>query len=364
MNPTFSRTNAPAVSDILSRADCEALAKRVLAFAKADETRVTIGSDMRSDTRFAVNQISTSGEDVNTSITIQSAFGKRSASVTTNKLDDASISAAVREAETLAHLSPESPESMPELGPQTYQAAAPRRLASMPSATDRASAIGALTAHARKAGCISTGYIETQLGATAIANSRGLFAYDQSSGTTMTMTVRTPDGTGSGWAGVDVETWPEIDAAQLGAHATEKALKSRHPVAVEPGRYTVVLEPAAVGSLVSLVTDELSAREADEGRSYFARPGGGNKLGERLFGDSVTLISDPADQSGSLFSDDGLPSRRVVWVERGILKTLDYGRFWAQKSGVQPTAAPGALRMLGGTMSLPSMIASTQQGLL
>ena len=361
----LSRLTPPdnAVGDILSRADCEALAKRVLAFAKADETRVTIGSSVRNNTRFANNQISTSGEDGDTTIAIQSVFGKRHATITTNKLDDASLNAAVKEAETLAHLLPESPESMPELPPQTYATPGARNSA-IPTPTDRAAAIGAITAKARRAGCVSTGYIETQLNATAIANSRGLFAYDRGSGTTMTMTVRTLDGTGSGWAGADAEAWSDIDPAQLGAHASEKAIKSRHPIAAEPGRYTVVLEPAAVGSLVSLVLDDLDARSADEGRSFFARPGGGNKIGQRVASESVTLISDPADRSNSLFSGDGLPTRRTVWIERGVLKNLDYSRYWAEKSRTQPTTAPDALRMLGGTTSLPKMIASTEQGLL
>ena len=351
-------------TDILSRADCEALAKRILAFAKAEETRVSIESAMRSNTRFAINQISTSGEDANTSVSILSVFGKRRASVTTNKLDDASLAAAVKEAETLAHLTQESPEAMPELGPQTY-AAAPARNLVMPTPEERAGAIGAITARARRFGCVSSGYIETQLSATAIANSRGLFAYDRGNGTTMTLTVRTLDGTGSGWAGGDAETWAEIDAAQLGAHATEKALKSRHPMAVEPGRYTVVLEPAAAGDLVTLVMGDMGARDADEGRSFFSHPGGGTKVGQRIVSDAVTLISDPADASNTLVSEDGLPSRRTVWIERGVLKTLDYSRFWAQKTGHQPTAAPGgALRMLGGKSSLPQMIASTELGLL
>ena len=118
-----------APSGILTRAEAESLAKRALSFAKADETAVSIDSSARANTRFAVNQVSTAGNDTDTSITVRSTFGKRSASVTTNKADDASLAAAVKEAEELARLSPENPEYMPDLGPQTYPPIPQRNLA-------------------------------------------------------------------------------------------------------------------------------------------------------------------------------------------------------------------------------------------
>ena len=104
----------------MGREECEALAKRALSFASADETRVNINSGGRGNTRFAVNQISTGGDNYDATIAIRSAFGKRSSVVNTNKLDDASLKAAVQLAERLAKLSPEDPEAMPELPPQTY----------------------------------------------------------------------------------------------------------------------------------------------------------------------------------------------------------------------------------------------------
>ena len=100
----------------LSRAECEAIAKKVLGFSTADEARVTISSGVRGNTRFAVNQVSTGGDNYDAVVVVRSVFGKRSASATTNKLDDASLKAVVERAEALAKLSPEDPEAMPELG--------------------------------------------------------------------------------------------------------------------------------------------------------------------------------------------------------------------------------------------------------
>lgn len=349
---------------ILTRSEADALAKRALSFAKADETAISINSDARANTRFAVNQVSTAGNDTDTTITVRSTFGKRSASVTTNKSDDASLAAAVKEAEELARLSEENPEYMSDLGPQTYPPVTSQTI-TFPTAEDRARAVKAVTDRARAAGFIATGYIESRVGTRALANSHGLFAFEQTGGTSMTATVRTPDGTGSGWGGANANDWSGIDADAVGATATEKAGKSRNPVAVEPGRYTVVLEPTAVGNLIPIIAFSAQARAADEGRSFFSKLGGGNKIGMKVADERVTLVSDPADNLGSSITGDGRPAEKVVFIENGILKNLNYDRYWAQKQGKQPTASAfGSMRLLGGDSSLAKMIASTERGIL
>jgi predicted Zn-dependent protease len=349
---------------ILSRTEAAALARRTLVFARADETSVTINSDARANTRFAVNQVSTAGDDTDSTLTIRSTFGKRSASVTTNKADDASLAAAVKAAEDLARLSVENPEYMPDLGPQTYPAERPQNI-TFPTAAQRAHAVKAVTDRARAAGFVATGYIESRVGTRALANSRGLFAFEQTGGSSMTATVRTPDGTGSGWGGANANDWSGIDADAVGATATEKADRSRNPVAVEPGRYTVVLEPTAVGNLVPILAFVAQARAADEGRSFFSKPGGGNKIGMKVADERVTLVSDPGDNIGSSITADGRPTEKVVFIENGILKNLNYDRYWAEKQGQQPTAlAFGSMRLNGGDSSVAQMIANTERGIL
>jgi predicted Zn-dependent protease len=349
---------------ILTRAEAEAIAKRTLAFGKADETSVSIDSDVRANTRFAVNQVSTAGNDTDTTITIRSTFGKRSASVTTNKTDDASLAAAVKAAEDLARLSVENPEYMPGLGPQTYPPERQQSI-SFPTVEDRAHAVKAVTDRARAAGFISTGYLESRLGTRALANSHGLFAFEQTGGSSMTTTVRTPDGTGSGWAGANANDWSGIDADALGAIATEKAGKSQNPVAVEPGRYTAILEPTAVGTMIQMIGRAIDARSADEGRSFFSKEGGGNKIGMKITDERVTLISDPADNLGESITADGRPTEKLVYIENGILKNLDYDRYWAEKQGKQPTAsASNSMRLMGGDSSVAEMVANTERGIL
>jgi len=223
-----------------------------------------------------------------------------------------------------------------------------------------------ITSLAEKSGLVSTGYLEVTAGATAVASSNGLFAWGRSTAAALTATVRTPDGTGSGWAGASTNDWSRIDPAAIGERAVEKAKRSANPVAVEPGRYTVILEPTAVGNLVGLIAGSLQARSADEGRSFFSKPGGGTKIGMKVVDERVTLVSDPYDPEtyGTAFTAEGLPTQRVTWIENGIVKNLAYDRYWAQQKGMMPTSATGSLKMSGGNSTLEEMIQSTERGLL
>ena len=351
----------------LSRSDCEEIARRTLAFATANETRVTITSGQQGNTRFAVNQISTAGDSYNATVTIQSSFGSRTGASSTNRLEDGALREAVQMAERLARLSPEDPEALPLLGPQQF--AEPAGWSDATAAlepAERAGAIQSIAGPARAANLVSTGYLEANAGALAVANSRGLFAYARSTSCALTTTVRTPDGTGSGWAGAAHFDWSRINAASLGARAIEKARLSRSPVAIEPGRYTVVLEPTAVGNLVQLIAGALSARSADEGRSFFARPGGGNKIGLKVVDERVTLLSDPLDPEAPAtpFTLEGLPLGRTVWIENGVVRNLAYDRYWAERQSRPASAAGATLRMSGGSATIEEMIASTRRGLL
>jgi predicted Zn-dependent protease len=338
-----------------------------MSYATAEQTRVAISSGQQGNTRFAVNQISTAGDTYNASVSVQSSYGRRTGGSSTNRLDDDALRAAVQMAERLARLSPEDPEALPVLGPQRYDESQgwSEATASL-EPIERSTAVQRIAAPARAANLMSTGYLEANAGSVAVASSRGLFAYDRSTSCALTTTVRTPDGTGSGWAGGAHFDWTRLDAAAFGARAIEKAKLSRSPVGIEPGRYTVILEPTAVGNLVQLIAGALSARAADEGRSFFARAGGGNKVGLKVVDERVTLLSDPLDPDAPAapFTAEGLPLSRTVWIENGVVRNLAYDRFWAERQSRVPTSPGGTLRMTGGTATTDEMIASTRRGLL
>ena len=237
---------------LMTREEAHAIVEKVRKLSKADEVTINVSSRHTNNVRFAANQLSTSGGVWNMELGVTSTFGKRHASASTNDLSDASLARVVAQSESLARLSPEDPEWMPPLGPQTYLPVGAYfdETAKLTAANRARSALAALEP-ARRAGDLqAAGFLVVNATSRAVANARGLFGYHRSTNANYTMTVRTRDGTGSGWAGAEHNDWKSIDAAKLSETAMDKARRSRDPVAIEPGRYTVILEPQAVGDLV------------------------------------------------------------------------------------------------------------------
>lgn len=350
-----------------TRAEAEAIAAKVLGFSRADEARVNLSSTVTGNTRFAQNQVSTSGDTRNGSVTVTSAWGKKVASATTNRFDDESLRQVVETSERLARLVPEDPEYLGELGPQQYpQSAGFFESTANLTPEERARAVVAVTRPAQRQGLVSTGFLTIVAGANAVASKKGLFAYNRSSRVNYTTTVRTQDGTGSGWAGTGQNDWSKVNPDQLAERAIRKAELSRNPQAVEPGEWTVVLEPTAAANMIGLMMGSLGARTADEGRSFFSKPGGGNRIGEKFLDARVNIWSDPSDPNLATapYNNEGLPNRRITWIENGVLRNLAYDRFWAQKQNAQPTGNANGYSMRGGGTSVEDMIASTERGLL
>ena len=353
---------------VMTRDQAEALVGRVVKMSKADEIQVNVGGGYSANIRFADNRISTAGGISTANLNIQSSFGPKHAVVSTNDLTDASLERAVRQSEALAKLAPDDPEAMPQLAQQQYENVKTYFDATANLGPEgRAEAARLAIDPCKAAGDLkAAGFLNTGIGAGAVANNKGLFAYQSGTSSNYTLTVRTADGTGSGWAGADHPDWSQVDVKRVAQQAIEKARMSKNPVAVEPGRYTVILEPQAVGDLVQLLAFALGARAADEGRSAFSKQGGGTKVGEKIVDERVTLMSDPKDPQllTNAFDFQGLPARPQVWIDKGILKKLTYSRFWAQKKNQQPDAGTNAVKLVGGTQTREELIASTPRGIL
>ncbi len=368
MSPLKSlRENVPAGS-VLSRAEAQVIVERVVKISKAESINVSVNTNYNTNVRFADNQMSTAGSLVDAQVAVQSSYGPKHAVVTTNDLSDASLRRCVEQSEVLARLAPDDPEAMPELEPQQYvDVNAYFESTASIDAAQRAQAALTALAPARKAGDIkAAGFLISGAGCSALGNNKGMFAYHRSTSVNYTLTVRSTDGTGSGWAAADHNDWRQIDFEKVSARAIEKARASKAPAAIEPGRYTVIFEPQAAGDLVQLLAFYADARQADEGRSPFSKQGGGNKVGEKIVDSRVSLFSDPADPQllAQPFDGEGLPIARQVWLEGGALKQLQYSRYWAKKQGKAPTGGATSLKMAGGTDSMDAMIRSTQRGIL
>ena len=355
--------------ELLSRDAAQQLVERALKLSRADAAQVGLGGSRQRNVRFAANQMSTAGLVTDVAMYVTSSYGPKHAVVQTNDLSAEGIERCVRQSEALAKLAPDDPEAMPLLGPQSVpavDAAWDEATASM-RAEDAARAAMAALGPARSGGGLTVaGFLLVGGGVSALGNSAGLFHFHRGTTANYTLTVRTDDGTGSGWAGAETVAMKDLDADVIARRAIEKARLSRNPVAIEPGRYTVILEPQAVGDLVQLLGFYADARSADEGRSPFTKQGGGSKLGEKVVDARVTLYSDPADRAvlAQPWDGDGLPLVRREWIAKGVLQQLQYSRFWAKKQGKTPTGGPNSIVMAGGTASRDEMIRSTPRGLL
>jgi predicted Zn-dependent protease len=355
---------------LLTREQAQEIVEKALKLSKADAVEVSVNSGYQGNVRFAANTVSTSGGIADVGFAVQSSFGPKHAVVTSNDLSDESIRRCVEQSERLAKLAPDDPEAMPELPPQQYDTVSAffESTANLSPADRAKAALAALELSRAAQDLRAAGYLQSGLSANAFANNKGLFAYHRNTSNNYTLTVRTADGTGSGWAAADHPDFSQIDVQAVARRATEKARLSRNPVAIEPGRYTVILEPQAVGDLVQLLGGYIDARSADEGRSPFVKQGagGGNKIGEKVADERVTIISDPRDPQllGQPYDGDGLPIGRQVWIDKGVLKQLYYSRFWAKKQGKTATGAPTTMKMEGGTASIEDMIKSTERGVL
>jgi predicted Zn-dependent protease len=178
--------------------------------------------------------------------------------------------------------------------------------------------------------------------------------------------VRNRRVTWAGWSGSSANAAAGLDADALARAAVDKALAQPDPVTLEPGKYTVLLEPAVVGQFVAEMMWRFGTRFADEGRSFFAKRGGGNRIGETIFHPRITLTSDPADAQapGFAFDEAGVPNDPVTWIEEGVLKALKRDRYWAHRTGTAPVADPGFYTLAGGGDSQADMIRGVKRGIL
>jgi predicted Zn-dependent protease len=353
---------------ILTRDEAQTLLKKVLIYSKADECQVNINGSEGGNVRYARNSVSTSGAINQLNLQVSSVYGKKLGTTTINEYDDASLEKAVRRSEELAHLAPENPEHMPFLGPQTYGPEA-RMFIPATAAVDsklRADLVQQSLQIAKESQLTAAGFLQNTAGFSAIMNSHGLFAYQTATNVNFSVTLRTDNGTGSGYSARSYNDISKLDARGCSKIAAGKASQSATARAIEPGKYTVILEPAAGIVLLENLYGALDARSADEGRSFLSRPGGKTRLGEKLVDEQVTIYSDPLyeEMPTAHYSDEGLSQEKISWIEKGVVKNLFYSRYWAQQKGVKPVPSPDGIIMQGGTASLDDLIKSTEKGIL
>jgi predicted Zn-dependent protease len=351
----------------MTREQAHALTEKILSMSKFPECDVSITEWEEAYIRFANNGITTSGFVVQRSINIQSTRDRRTGSAAINDTDESALRAAVSRSEDMAAVAPENQEYIEPLGPQEYP-----KLDKFHEETAQARSpvmiphIRTIIASAIKSNLQAAGFFTRSADASAIANKKGLFGFHTSTDSRLSTTIRKPDGTSSGWASQTAMKISDIDGAVLADRAVEKCLAWQKPKRLEPGKYTVVLEPTATADLVGPFSWQMGARDADEGRSFLSKQGGGTHLGEKLFPEIVTLRSDPFDARlpAMPFAGWQIPNRRIPWIEKGVVRNLEYDRYWAAKTSKQPTPRPSALVLEGSDASVEDLIRATDRGLL
>lgn len=352
---------------ILSEKECHALLTKVLSYSKADECEVNLNGTDSSNIRYARNAVSTSGSVSSTSLVVSSAFGKKVGVATINEYDDASLEKVVRRAEELANLAPENPEFVSFLGQQQYASSktfVPETAATTPAV--RANAVAQSIQVAKELKTVAAGYLEDITGFASMMNSKGLFAYNTSTNVNFSVTARTPDGTGSGYAIRGYNDVRKLDTKLATSIAAQKGARSASARAIEPGKYTVILEPAAAAVLLENIFFSLDARQADEGRSFLSQPGGKTRIGEKLVDERVNIYSDPqnVDLPTSPWTGDGRAQEKISWIEKGVIKNFTWSRYWAEQKKAKAIPSPDSFIMEGGTKSLEELIKGTKKGIL
>jgi predicted Zn-dependent protease len=352
---------------IPTREEAADILKRTLLLSRATEARAILTATRSARTRFALSGITAAGASDDATVTIVSTAGTRRAGVTTNAADPKEIERAVRESEDLARLSPEDPEYVPE-----------ERVKEIPDVLDyfdetaaagaeaRAGAAAQAIGAAGKIHGVASGFVESRESLLAVATTKGFFASHRETLATFRTTIRTADGSGSGWAGRGENRISAIVPGDRARAAAETAARSASPAGLEPGAYAAILEPDAVAALIPFLLLSLDARLALEGRSFLSRPGGGDRIGERLFGGNITLVSDPADTmlSSAPFSADGVRREKRTWIRGGVVQELSCSRSWAARHGGRPSGGLSTALLLGGAASVEEMVASIDRGLL
>lgn len=357
---------------ILTKEEAEAIARKVLDFADPSaDTIVNVQLSNAQNTRFSRNEITTQLDASLGQVTVTSMMNGKTGGGVTQRFDDDGLLEAVRWAEEATRDGPGEHGTSRLIQPRSYPVP-PGLWSEASRAVDIEQRIGrAVSAIERTDGYVSAGTLDLGVASMLVANSGGLVGYCRSTNGSLSLSARTSDNTGSGWAGKYVYDFDEMDSAAIADRATDKADRSREPQAVEPARYTVILEPDAYAQMIFfMMRYHMDLPSAQSGFSAFAAPGGGTKIGQQVFDDRLSFVSDPMDPDGPFcpFNGVGVPFDRTYWVQDGILRALSYGDDTAVEQGQDyPLANPVSVRLQPGEgtrlSTVDEMIATCERGI-
>jgi PmbA protein len=367
-------TAAGTSASLSTERDLKALIDSVLKLGKkagAEETEVHVDETLDALTRFANNGIHQNVAERGLTVSVRTVLDGKTARVSTNKLDEDSLRAAVESSLSLAQSQPKTPHLLPMPGKQRHRSV--RRFISATARVtpaERARAVRKACDLAVRAGQVAAGIFVSGQMQSAVGNSRGLFAAHRQTRAEFSITMQ--EGAAASWAKGNAADVRDLEPQELAKRASGKAKLATNAAEVAPGKYTVILEPAAVLDLVGFLFYDFAATAVEDKRSCL-----NDRMGKPLFGKNISLADDVYDarQLGAPFDGEGIPRERVVLIDEGVPRNLVYSRASAKRAKRKPTGhgfalpneygeAPMNLVFAGGKSSLEEMIASTEHGFL
>src|SRR5216683_3253825 len=365
---------------------------RIRRFSSADEVEAIFTGSRFALTRFANSTIHQNVEEENSIVSIRTNFAGRTARATANQFDDDSLQRAVAASENLARVQHPDPDLLPmpdaqDASGRTGEApvAPSSRFFEQTAAitpSDRAEVVKSVVSVAGQHKLTTAGIYSNAESGEGIFNSRGLANWHRQTLAEISITMLAEDS--SGWQKSNSPDVRNLDPVRLAEKAAQKAVESAHPREIVPGKYTVILEPAAVLDIVGFMFWDYSGVAILDQRSFL-----NDRIGSKLFGENINICDDVAHplQAGSPFDGEGMRRQRVQLVERGVVKRVVYARGTAQKmkrseyagkvGAIEPTGHGFPLPNEVGEMpmnivfgapekpqSVEEMIASTERGVL
>jgi PmbA protein len=357
---------------MLGKTRIKEITDNILSHSTADQTEVVILANDEALTRFANSTIHQNVSETDAEVRIRAVFGTRVGVATTNSLSSEALARTLENALAIARLQPENPDFKSLPGPQPIpEVTAFSEATAACTPEQRARGAGAICLMAREAGVVASGALTTTMVEVAVANSLGTFAYYATTYADINTVIMSD--TSAGYASALVLDVTNLDFEAIGREAVEKCIHAQHPRTLEPGEYTVILEPYAVQDFVHMMSyTGFGATALQEGRSFMS-----GRMGEQIVDPRISFWDDGLDPAGLPwpFDFEGVPKQRVDLIEKGVARGVVYDSYRAGKEeGKSSTGhalpAPNALGpfpinvfVAPGGATMEEMIASTKRGL-
>ena len=339
---------------MMTREQAHDIFERAAKLSEADEVEVLIGGGSSALTRFANNTIHQNVADENHVVSVRVAFDQRTARATTNKFDDESLRRTVQTAEQMARVQHTDPDLLPLAEPSLAPTGVlPQRAFDSTRAmgpAERANVVANIIGVAKRNQLTTAGICSVSDSVEGIFNSRGLETFHQQTMAEISITMLGDDS--SGWQKLNSPDVRNLDPVALAETAAGKARESAHPKEVDPGRYTVILEPSAALDVVGFMFYDFGGLSVLDQRSFL-----NNRVGKQLFGTNITIHDDVRHplQAGAPFDGEGVARQRVALVQGGLIKSLVYARGTAERMKKSEFAKNvGEIRPTGHGYPLPN----------